>query len=320
MTRRAARVLVTGGTGFLGSHLVRRLVEEGADVHVFARAPQAAWRLRDLEGSLTFWEGDLRQAASVEGCVRGARPSVVFHAAGETAGRRFEGDWTRVDESLEVNLQGTVNLLRAVHRGAPGLRSLVRLGGLEEYGRGRVPYTEDQREMPISPYSASQVAATHFAQMLHHSLGLPVVTLRPALVYGPAQATTFLVPALILACLKGEDFAMTSGEQTRELVYVRDVVGACLRAAETKAAAGEVINVGSGEARTVREIGEEVRRLVGGPSALKLGAVARTPGEVERLVCDPGRGRHLLKWTAVTRLEHGLRETIEWYRHHPSAS
>jgi nucleoside-diphosphate-sugar epimerase len=246
--------------------------------------------------------------------VAGARPAVVFHLAGDTAVRRLAGDLAQLDRSVAANLTGTLNMLRAAHEAGPAPARVVRAGGLEEYGNGPAPYREDQRERPVSPYSAGQVAATHYAQMLGATVGLPVVTLRLALTYGPAQSAEFLVPTLIRQCLAGRDFDMTSGEQGRDYLYVADAVEALVRATAAPAAVGEVINVGSGVEVPVRAVAEAIVRLTGAGIRLRVGAVCRRDSEIEHLVCDPAKARRLLGWEAVTDLGDGLTRTIAWYR------
>ncbi|MFO0809720.1 MAG: NAD-dependent epimerase/dehydratase family protein [Gemmataceae bacterium] len=316
MTRELAhvRVLVTGGTGFIGSHLVRRLVREEACVHVLARPGRPPGRIADLGGRVTLWAADLADRPAVRACVAGSRPQVVFHLAGDSAGRHFDG-WERLDQSVDANLGNVLNLLQAIHDAGGSPPVVVRVGGLEEYGQGPVPYDEDQRESPVSPYSASQVAATHFCQMLGRSLGLPIVTLRLALTYGPSQAPSFLIPALIHHCLEGRGFAMTAGDQRRDYVFVGDAVEALLRAAVTPEAGGQIINVGSGVESRVLDVAQAVVRLAGAID-LHVGAVAARRTEIQHLVCNPAKAERLLDWTATTSLEDGLARTVAWYREH----
>ena len=195
--------------------------------------------------------------------------------------------------------------------------SLVRLGGLEEYGRGPAPYRETQREAPVSPYSASQVAVTHYLQMLQPALPFEVVTLRPALVYGPAQSERFFIPALVRACLRGHAFDMTTGEQVRELLYVDDLVAGLLRASAVSGLGGEVLNLGGGKALRVVELARLVVRLTESKIALRVGALPPRSSEIERFHCDSSRAAERLGWRATTELEAGLAATIAWYRAHP---
>ena len=311
-------VLVTGASGFIGSHVSRALVEAGAEVHALVRRGSSLWRMRDLPCPVTVWEGDVTDYESVLRCCRGTMPVAIVHLAGDTSGRRFEGDWTVVDLSVAVNLQGTLNLVRgAVESGAP-VSILLRAGGLEEYGTGETPYDEAQREQPSSPYSAAQVAATHFCQMLQHSAAFGIVTLRPALVYGPAQSAAFFIPSLILSCLRKTRFEMTSGEQQRDLIFVEDLVDAFLRALTRDDLRGDVINIASGEEHSIRDVAQTIVELTGAPGVLRIGAAAERAVDLKHLVARAERAEATLGWRPTVRLIEGLRRTIAWYRAHPT--
>ena len=309
-------MLVTGATGFIGSHLVRRLVQEGAEVHCLVRPRSNAERIADVAAKCQAWTGDLRDTDSLTQAVAGARPKIVFHVAGVTAGRQPGNEFEQIERALEGNLTGTLNLLEAVRRADPPLERFVATGGLEEYGAGESPYDETQRESPVSPYSASQTATTHFCQMLQRRLRLPIVTLRPALTYGPAQSVDFFIPALILRCLQGGDFDMTKGEQRRDVLYVEDLVDAYVRAGVGAHVVGEVINVGSGVAALVREIATSVVELSGTRTRLRIGVIPERVTEISRLVCRNDKAARLLGWRPVTSLTEGLGRTIAWYRQH----
>lgn len=312
--------LVTGATGFLGSHLAASLAADGVVVHVLVRKGADLSRLRGIAPAPVYWTGDLTDPASLERCCRGARPDVIYHLAGDTAGRRFDGDWAHVNPTLAVNLIGTLNLLRAAAVSPAPPRTVVRVGGLEEYGAGSAPYDEAQREMPRSPYSASQVAATHWCQMLQPHLGFDVVTLRPALVYGPAQSPDFLIPALIRALLLRWRFPLTDGLQRRDLIHVEDFVAAARAALGASGLGGEVINVASGEGHRIRDVAALIARLLEAEELLDIGAAPSRVGDVENLVADPRRAERLLGWRPRIPLEDGLRRTIAWYRDHLTRS
>lgn len=306
-------VLVTGASGFLGSHLTRRLLHEGAYVHAMARRSGGS-RLADVRDLITEYEADVTDVAPVLSCFRRARPEVVVHLAADTASRRFSGDdWAIVRRSIDVNLVGTLNVLRAALECA-SVRRFVRAGGLEEYGNGDAPYREPQREQPVSPYSASQVATTHYCQVLQRHTDAAVVTLRPALVYGPHQATDYFIPGVILACLGGQDVAMSSGNQRRDLLYVDDVVDAFVRAASHDGLHGAIVNVGHGEAPLMSAVAEEIVSLIGGPAQARLGAVPDRAHEIVHLLADTDTARRMLDWKPEIGLREGLQRTITWYR------
>ena len=160
------RALVTGASGFIGSHLVARLLREGAEVHVLQRGDAPGPRLRPMLARLRVWHADVTDGASVHAAFEGAAPDLVVHLAADTTVRRLHEGWAGVTRSIRVNLEGTLALVRETLEARHPVSVFVRAGGLEEYGTGATPYVETQREQPISPYSASQVAATHYCEML----------------------------------------------------------------------------------------------------------------------------------------------------------
>ncbi len=304
-------VLVTGANGFIGSHLSRYLVNLNADVHVFVRESSDRSRIRDREDRLTVWHGDITDYSSVLRCLANAKPKIIFHLA---AVRDVARDIRLLDPMFSINLTGTINLFRAVQEAGIFPACVVNTGSSEEYGKGQAPFLESQREMPVSPYSASKAASTHLAQMAYKSLGMPVVTLRPFLAYGPEQDTDMFVPSLIRHCLEKKDFRMTSGDQTRDFVYIEDVVDAYLRAAFSNSAIGEVINIGSGIEYRIRDIAEKILQKMGNPIQLIIGAREKRQGEADHFFCSNKKAYDALGWSPKTDINEGLDRTIAWFR------
>ncbi len=182
------------------------------------------------------------------------------------------------------------------------------------------PFVESQREMPVSPYSLSKVAATHLGQMLYRTSGLPVVTLRPFLVYGPGQSTDMFIPSLIRHCLEKKDFRMTAGDQTRDFVYSDDLIDAYLRAAFSSSARGEVINVGSGAEYLIRDIAEKILQKMGEPIKLIIGAIEKRKGEAEHFFCNNKKAYDVLGWRPSIGIDEGLDRTIAWFRDFASST
>ena len=307
-------VLVTGATGFLGSHLTRRLLAQGRQVHVLARPDSDFRRLRDCRSRLTVWSGDMADAASLRAACRGARPETIFHLAGDTSLRAFSGDWASLERAATTGLGGLMNLLQAAREEAPELRSLVRTGGLEEYGAGPSPFVESQREAPCSPYSFAQTAGTHLSQMMQPHLPFAVVTLRPTLIYGPDQSADFLIPALIRALLHGRRFTLTEGRQRRDLLHVDDFVAAALGAADHDSLRGAVLNIASGEGHAIRDIATRIAGMVEATALLDIGGAPERATEIFDLVGDAALARAKLGWTPRVTLDEGLARTIAWHR------
>lgn len=312
-----SRVLLTGGSGFLGSHLARRLISEHADVHVLVRPSSSLERIDDIAGRLTLHHGELGRIADVRACVRAARPEIIFNLA---AMPEREREARLIGPSIDINVAGALSLIRAVLEERLPLRSFVQAGTAEEYGSGPAPFVESQREQPVSPYSAGKAATTHFCQALQRSLSFPAVILRPCLIYGPRQDRHFFIPSLIDHCLRGApEFAMTSGTQSREFAFVEDVVDAFVRAALSPESQGEIINVGSGEEYRVLDVARRVVDLTGSRITLKVGGLPDRPAEIPRLMMSSEKARTRLGWQPRVDLDRGLRLTIEWFRNAASS-
>ena len=310
-TLKNTKALVTGISGFIGSHLARRLVEEGAEVSGLVRNSSNLWRIQDLKNQIDLHYVDVRDFGAVKKAIQSIKPQKVFHLAAHVdVSRSFEV----MDEMVEVNIKGTLNLLRAL--GGTDYDCFINTGTCEEYGDNPVPFREEQMPNPVSPYSASKVATTMFCQMLHKTKGLPIITLRPFLTYGPGQESNMLIPSLIQKAIEGETFEMTEGEQTREFNYVDDVVDGFVKASITPRAIGEIINIGNGVEYKIRDVVEMVLKLTNSPTKPKVGALDYRPGETWHFYCDNTKAREILGWSSKVSLEDGLKMTIDWFQKH----
>lgn len=309
------RYFITGGAGFIGSHLVRRLLQAGHQVAVFTRSESSLWRLNDVAASITEYHGDLTDYPSLERCVASARPDVVIHLGGGSMGRPWNTDLSELQASMDVNINGTFNLLKATANSGRPIQRFIRMGGLLEYGDGPQPFKETQREQPASIYPAIQVATTMILNALHRNFDFPVVTLRLASVFGPGRSLDFFIPALITHALEGKSFDMSSGEQMWDMIYIDDVVDAILKAVSADLASGEIINIGTGRGYPLKSIAQKIVQLIGGNAKVNVGALADADksGVIANLVCNIDKAERLLGWRPSTSLEDGLIATINWY-------
>ena len=306
------RILVTGGTGFIGSHLARRLVAEGHEVHVLYRGAGNLSRVEDLR-TVKLWKCDLLDVEGLKEALVSVKPQIIYHLAGDPQLRHLDPALTSVQESIDRNIRSSINLFVAANASSPALSLLVRSGGLEEYGRGPVPYLESQREEPVSPYSVSQVAVTHYLQMLGPPLHYRTVIVRPALIYGPAQSSSFFIPALIEHCLQGRDFPISSANQGRDLLYIDDLIRALVLLLEVSLPTGEIINIGSGREYLMADVAAKIIRSMGAKVHLVRDPNLH-PGPVEHLYGSIEKARRLLKWEPAIGLDEGLMRTIESFR------
>lgn len=303
------RVLVTGATGFIGSHLCAALVNTGATVIALRRPGSSPRWPMPPDDRIEWVDADLRDRARLTEAVQAARPARVFHLAASTS---IERGFPTADEMIATNLVGTVNLLRALD--GTGYECFVQTGSAEEYGAGDAPFHESAPLRPVSPYSASKASATLFCEMYHRTLHCPIVILRPFLVYGPGQPANKLIPQAILAALADRDFPMTSGQQTREFTYIDDLIDGYLRASSTPGAIGQTINLGTGVACRVLDVVRLIIELTGSKMTPRVGALSSRPGEIWAYQCDNTKAQTLLGWSPKVSLSDGLQRTIAWYR------
>lgn len=304
---RNSRVLVTGAGGFIGFHLTKRLLAEGAEVHIIRPECEENIRLELIQGQVRSHVADLRDLDALVKITGDIRPNKIFHLAAEVNADRSPELLPRM---MAVNFQGTVNILSALEK--LEYDCFINTGTCEEYGDNTAPFVETQRERPVSPYSFSKVAATHYCQMLHRTEGKPVITLRPFLTYGPYQTGPMLVPDLIGHCLRNDELPMTGGEQTREFNYVGDIVEGYLKASTTEVAVGEVINLGNGIEYKIKDVVEKVIKACGSKTKPQLGAIPYRAGEAMRFYCSARKAHDLLGWQSEVSLEEGLATTVEW--------
>lgn len=307
---RGARVLVTGAAGFIGSHTVSRLVDEGIEVHALTSTVSAVYptRLVRLRDRITLHEGNLTDRSAMDVVVSRSRPTHVLHLAAYT---HVGKSWERVDECIQANVQGTVNLLQALE--PFGYDRFVYTGTSEIYGDIPTPFREGDQVKPISPYSVSKYAGERFCRMFHQGRGWPVVMLRPFNAYGPAQAVDRVIPEIIIRALRREELKMTEGRQTREFNFVEDLSDGFVRAAFTADIEGEVINLGCGMAISMRDLAAKILHLMGDPIVPQFGALPERPTEIWRMECDNTKARDRLGWAPTHSLDDGLVKTISWY-------
>lgn len=299
------RILVTGGTGFIGGHLVRALVDRDAIVHVLTSGPADE---RPASGGVPTHSADLIDPDALDRVIGTCRPEVVFHLAAFTEVGR---SWTDRQRCVRVNVEGTANLLAALETGE--CRRIVHASTSDVYGSCPVPVREDTEPRPSSPYATSKLAAELFCRLAADRTDASVVQLRLFNTYGPGQSANRLIPEIITAALDGVDVEMTSGTQTREFNHVADIVDGLLLAAVADGVDGQVVNLGCGEETSIADVATSVLELMGDPIVARLGALPDRPGEIARLYCDPSKARALLGWSPARSLRDGLAETIEWY-------
>jgi NAD dependent epimerase/dehydratase len=307
------RVLVTGAGGFIGSHLVERLVALGANVRALVHY-NALGRWGWLDGSpvangVQVVAGDIADRDSVRESL--ADREIVFHLAALIA---IPYSYLAPESYVRTNIEGTLNLLQCARQA--GVEKLVHTSTSEVYGTARyVPIDEAHPLQGQSPYSASKIGADKLAEAFHLSFALPVVTVRPFNTFGPRQSARAVIPTIITQCLQGQTIRLGNLHPTRDLNYVSDTVEGFICAATAPEAVGGTYNLGSGREISVGALAELIGQLAGRPVTVATESSRLRPGgsEVERLLADSQQAHKVLHWSPTVSLEDGLRRTIEWF-------
>jgi NAD dependent epimerase/dehydratase len=307
-------VAVTGAGGFIGGHVVERLVRDGARVRAMCR-----YNSRNERGTLDWLEpnvvaevevvlGELRDLESVAGAIEGSE--VVLHLGAQIA---IPYSYVNPRDFLEVNVLGTLNVAQAALR--HGVQRIVHTSTSEVYGTAQsIPITEVHPLEPQSPYAASKVAADKLMDSYHRSFDLPVCVLRPFNTYGPRQSARAIIPTIISQALAGSTLRLGSLHPRRDLTYVEDTAAAFVAAATSEGAVGRTIQLGTNHDVSVSDLVDMVAEILGRELTVETDPARLRPdkSEVERLISGPLLARELLGWEPTVDLREGVARTIDW--------
>ncbi|AJF62668.1 MAG: dTDP-glucose 4,6-dehydratase [archaeon GW2011_AR20] len=304
-------VLVTGASGFIGSHLTRRLVAEGATVSIFGRENNK--NLEDIIDKLSVYKVDITKFEEVKKAIQDIKPKKVFNLAATT---NLERSLEALNKAVEINLNGSLNLLMALNN--IEYDCLINVGTIEEYGINKAPFHEDATiPEPVSPYSASKASLTMFSKMFYNTFNAPTITLRLSKVYGPYETVDLnlnksLIPKLIVCGLLKKEFKLSGGNQYRDFIYINDTVDGFIEASVNKKAIGNIINLSAGKGHIIKEIVDKIVNIIGG---IKIDeSEPYRKGENMVFYSNNDKAKNLLNWEPKINLDSGLRKTIEWYK------
>lgn len=302
------RVVVTGGTGFIGANLIRRLLEEPLEVHVILKPHSNLWRLENFLPRLFLHEASLENYELLEKILKEISPSAIFHLAAHGVSSTHQN----LRQILNSNLMGTFNLLMASKD--IDYESLVYLGGSSEYGNSEQAMTEKDMLKPITFYGATKACSTLLLQQFADAENKPVAILRPFSVYGYYESPLRLIPTAIAAALQGKPLKLTSSAFSRDFVFVEDVVEACLQCWNKKVSK-EIINIGTGIQTTSQTIVQLIEKLT--EKKIEVHAGAYAPHVIDRPTwfADITKAQEKLGWQPRHTIKSGLQKTIAWMQH-----
>jgi len=308
-----SEILVTGGAGFIGSHIVDRLLDEELKVRVLdnlSTGEKKSLAQHKNKKSFQFIEGDIRNVDQVKKAVEGV-DAIIHEAALVSVTRSVEDPIL----SNEINVTGTVNLLKACVDAH--VKRFVLASSCAVYGDTKtLPNHENLAPKPLAPYAVDKLAAENYAKVFHEVYGLETVSLRYFNVYGPRQKYSpysGVISSFINCLLKNEaPIICGDGKQTRDFINVKDVVKANMLALSKQKAAGEVFNISTGEATTLNKLAETIQKIMDKTDLKPVHAEPR-PGDIKHSYGDINKAKRNLEYTPKVQLEEGLNELVEWY-------
>ena len=298
------KLLVVGGSGFIGKAIVMRGVSMDLEVESLGLTiPSEDQQVPNVN----YLNADITDNKSLQ-----AISKQKYHYVVNTGGYIDHANFMDGgDHLINSHFNGVVNLVKSIDRS--NLLSFINIGSSDEYSNAVAPHHESIRENPISPYPAGKVASTHFLQMLHKTEQFPSTTLRLFLCYGPGQDVKRFLPYLISQCVANDEIKVSPGEQLRDYCYIDDIVSAVFLAMSDKNADGKVYNIASGEPISIRSVVEKVVDIIGSGKP-NFGAMPYRQGESMELYADISLVMNELGWHPTTQLNEGLEQTISYYR------
>jgi NAD dependent epimerase/dehydratase len=307
-------ILVTGAGGFIGSHLVERLVKEGAHVRAFVRYNSRGdpgllrYLPEEAFSKIELLAGDLRDGQAMQAAVKGCQ--MVFHLG---AAISIPYSYLHPMEVAETNFIGTMNVLFACRE--MGVERLIHTSTSEVYGTARqVPISEEHPLQGQSPYSASKIGADKMVESFCCSYNLPAVTVRPFNTYGPRQSARAVIPTIITQALTRNMIQLGNLDSTRDFTFVDDTVDGFIKASETPGVEGVIFNLGVGQEIRVGDLAKMIIHKVNRPVEIVVKSERLRPekSEVLRLISDNRLAREKLGWKPRIPLEQGLDLAIAW--------
>jgi nucleoside-diphosphate-sugar epimerase len=307
MTKSERPVLVTGGAGFIGSHLVRRLIRDGHPVVVLTRETTDMHRIADVAPRLTVLRNDMSDERRLAGLLQELSPIGVFHCASSNI---KQGVAAPEDELIRANVAGTIHLVNALRD--VQYRFFVNCGSYLEYGTHDTPLKESDRCEPLEIYALTKLAGTLYCQAAARAAKKPIITFRIFSPYGPAMERGRLVDNVIRHALRNEDISLTSPDVSRDFIFVEDMADLYMEAMEkAEAHGGEVFNLASGKAVTLKEFAELVLRVTGSSSKLIWGGAKAVSYDKGCQEANMQKTYNAFAWRPTRDLKAGITKIIE---------
>ena len=307
------KILISGASGFIGSHLVRRLIEDGFEVGIIKRDNSDIWRIKDIKNCIAVYETDLRDINGVSKSFSHFVPDAIFHLATYYA---IEHKIEEIARMVDTNVLGTINLLEASKE--HNVKLFANTSSCFVYKESANPVKESDPLKPLNLYAMTKLQAEQACSFYAEEYGLKSVTFRLFPPYGPADHDRRLIPHVIRSIMKGDSLKLTTGRQKWDFVYIEDIIDAYVQLLYNKnfLFGHEIFNIGTGNSVAVRDVVIRINEVTGGKAQLFWGSYPHRNNEVWSMRADISKAKSLLGWQPKTQiLDDGLELTIKWYKY-----
>ncbi len=302
------KVLITGANGFIGSHMVERMVKEQAQVSIFVRDSSDIWRLDEVKKDLDIYRTDLRNLELVNKNVMQIKPDFIFHCGAYGVDGRQNDFFV----AAGANINGTMNLIHSLKN--IGCKKFINVGTCMEYGNKQELIKEDSLLEPDSIYGSTKASASIIAHQMALNYDIDLVTVRPFGVFGEKEGSHKFFPYIILSMLQDKQVNLTPCEQYRDYCYIENVIDGFVLAAQNNAAKNEIFNVASGEIHKLKFYVDLINNEMQSKKLPNYGALPYRQNEVWRQQPDISKIRNHLNWEPKISLQEGIAKTVTWYK------
>jgi len=303
------KVLITGGTGFIGANFVYKFLELGHEVHLLIREESNFKRIEPIKNKVSLHSVDLADEQAINKFIGDLKPEIILHFATYGA---YPGRQKDVKTMVLTNVLGTINLLNACAQS--GFKCFINTGSSSEYGEKDLPMNEKDLLEPNNQYGVTKATGTLYAQYLAKKIGLPIATIRLFSPYGYFEEDERLMPSIIRAGLNNGKFSAPSPSFVRDFTFIEDIMGGYLRAIDNiDSIKGRILNIASGKQHSIAEVVDAVEKVSGKKVQVAYGEIAARQHEPKMWVADISLAKLLLNWSPQYTLESGLRKYIDWY-------
>lgn len=300
--------LITGGYGFIGSHLARRLLNLQARIVLFIRTPSNFWRLKDIIKNIETYEIDIRDRKQVQDAIKKVNPDYIFHLAAYGVNSAH----TDYMHAIETNIIGTCNIIQAAK--LVNCKKIINFGSSSEYGNKMEPIHENMLLTPVDIYGSTKAAATILAHQIASENSINLITLRPFGIFGESEEPHKIFSYIILQVLQNKDVNLTFCNQLRDYCYIENIIDACILAVENTTVQNEIFNIGSGTIYPLKHYVELLFKHLKTNSRPNYGAIPSRTNERWVPEADVQKIKNSLSWEPRINIEEGIIKTVNWYK------